>query len=189
MYVFYLLLDFDILYFMGLTRLIRNFFLTTSNALTFESVLADILATTNTRKQSAVTLLLKCLFYGFNNQHYYTCDIIGIKMTYKGFTLLWKYRSHRDYKLHENKYEKHANPLHTFRKLSITSSYLFALTVGWFAIQWHVHATIYNSCDSKKIKNGGPSTLWKCEENQSLLFVTSYQVSLGCYSGYLTFSL
>jgi len=40
-------------------------------------------------------------------------------------------KTRREYKLHENKEESHTNPLHTFRKWSITwSHYLVILRVG-----------------------------------------------------------
>jgi len=50
-------------------------------ALTLKSALADISATTNTRKQSAVTFEVFVLW--LRNQHYYTHDAIGIKMTHR----------------------------------------------------------------------------------------------------------
>jgi len=78
------------------------------------------------------------------NEHYYTHDLIGIKMTmtyrdlpyYEGIRV----KTRHQYKLHENKHKNHANPLHTFRKWSITWSHIWSYKVhiGWFAIQWRV---------------------------------------------------
>jgi len=49
--------------------------------LTLKSALVDILAATNTRKQSAVTFEVFVLW--LCSQCYYTCDVIGIKMLYR----------------------------------------------------------------------------------------------------------
>jgi len=48
-----------------------------SDKLTFKSALANILAVTNTNKQSTEVFVL-----WLRNQRYYTSDVIGIKMTY-----------------------------------------------------------------------------------------------------------
>jgi len=50
-------------------------------ALSLKSALANISATTNVHKQSAVTFEVFVLW--LHNEHYYTCDVIGIKMTYR----------------------------------------------------------------------------------------------------------
>jgi len=78
--------------------------------------LADILAATNARKQSAVTFKVFALW--LCNQYCYTFDVIGIKMTYRDFPYYEGIRAktRREYKLHENKHENHANYLYTFRK-------------------------------------------------------------------------
>jgi len=52
-----------------------------SSGLTLKTTLADISATTNARKQSAVTFKVSVLW--LRNQHYYNCDVTGIKMTYR----------------------------------------------------------------------------------------------------------
>jgi len=93
------------------------------------------------------------------NQHYYTCDVIGIKMMhrdlpyYKGI----RAKTYREYKLHENKHKNHANPLHTFRKWSITWSQfvLSGHTKHWLIRHLMECTAIYSSHDSKIIKNGG----------------------------------
>jgi len=83
---------------------------------------------------------LKVFVLWLRIQHHYTCDAIGIKMTYRNLPYHEGIRTKTrcKYKLHENKHKNNANPLHTFRKLSITWSYPVVLNVGWFAIQWHV---------------------------------------------------
>jgi len=49
--------------------------------LTLKTALANISAPTNTRKQSAETFEMFVLW--LRNQHYFTCDVIGIKMTHR----------------------------------------------------------------------------------------------------------
>jgi len=84
--------------------------------LTLKTALADISATTNTQKQSAVTLKVFVLW--LHNQCYYVRDALGIKMRqrdlpyYKGI----RAKTCREYKLHKNKHKNHANSLHIFRK-------------------------------------------------------------------------
>jgi len=58
------------------------------------------------------------------NQHYYTRNVIGIKITYRDLPYYESMRAktHHENKLHENKHENYAKPLHTFRKWSITWS-------------------------------------------------------------------
>jgi len=62
--------------------------------LTLKTTLADILAATNTCKQSAVTFEMFVLW--LRNQCYYNCDVIGIKMM------------HRDLPYYEGIRPKHA---------------------------------------------------------------------------------
>jgi len=50
-------------------------------ALTLKTTFADILAATNTHKQSAVTFEVFVLW--LHNQCYHTCDVIGIKMMHR----------------------------------------------------------------------------------------------------------
>jgi len=71
----------------------------------------------HTPKQSAVTFEVFVLW--LCNQHYY---IIGIKMMHRDLPYYKGIRAKTDceYKLHENNYKNHANPLHTFRKWPIT---------------------------------------------------------------------
>jgi len=90
--------------------------------LTLKTTLADISAATNTRKQSAVTFKVFVLW--LPNQHYYICDSIGIKMTYRDLRYYEGIRAKTrcECKLHENKHENHTNHLHTFRKWSTTWS-------------------------------------------------------------------
>jgi len=61
------------------------------------------LAATNTCKQSAETFELFVLW--LHNQCYYTCDAIGIKMTYRDLPYYKGIRAktRHEYKLHENK--------------------------------------------------------------------------------------
>jgi len=64
-----------------------------------------------TRKQSAVTFEVFVL--SLHNQHYYTRDVVRIKMMYRDLPYykgVWA-KAHCEYKLHENKHENHANPL------------------------------------------------------------------------------
>jgi len=49
--------------------------------LTLKSALANISATKNTHKQSAVAFKVFVLW--ICNQHYYICGVIGIEMTYR----------------------------------------------------------------------------------------------------------
>jgi len=72
------------------------------------------LAATNTRKQSAVTFEVFVLW--LCNQHYYTRDVIGIKMTYRDLPYYEGIRAktRREYKLYKNKHKNHTNSLHTF---------------------------------------------------------------------------
>jgi len=49
--------------------------------LALKTALADISAATNTCKQITITFKLFVLW--LRNQCYYTCDVIGIKMTYR----------------------------------------------------------------------------------------------------------
>jgi len=72
----------------------------------------DISATTNTHKQSVVTIEVFVLW--LHNKHYYTCDVIGIKMTYSYYKGI-RAKTRHEHKLHENKHKNHANSLHTFR--------------------------------------------------------------------------
>jgi len=63
----------------------------------------------HTRRQSAVTFEMFAV--RLHNQHYYTHDVIGIKMTYRDLPY---YKGMRVKTLHENKlhkHENHANPL------------------------------------------------------------------------------
>jgi len=53
----------------------------TRGRLTLKTALANISAATNTRKQS--TVAFKVFVLWLHNQCYYTCDVLGIKMTYK----------------------------------------------------------------------------------------------------------
>jgi len=66
--------------------------------------------------------------------------------------------------------------------------YLFVLSVGWFAIQWRVQPYTAHVIPMQKNWRTEPG-LQKHEENESPFFITSYQVSLCCYSDYLTFPL
>jgi len=77
--------------------------------LTLKSTLADISATINICKQSAVTV--KVFDIWLCNQHYYTCDVIGIKMTYRDLPYYKGIRAKtiHEYKLNENKHESHSN--------------------------------------------------------------------------------
>jgi len=73
------------------------------------------------------------------NQHYYTCDVIGIKMTYRDLPYYegMRAKTRRENKLYENKHKNHTNPLHTFTKW-FSSFYPVLINVGLFAIQWCV---------------------------------------------------
>jgi len=150
--------------------------------------LADTLAATNTRKQSAVTFEVLVLWV--RNQFYHTRDVIGIKMMHRNLPYykgIWD-KTRREYKLHENKPENHANHLHTFRKWSITW-YQFVLSTRskhWLIPHSMACTAIHNSRDSDKIKYGGPSQDCGSMKKTSR---ASYQVSLCCYSDYLTFFL
>jgi len=75
------------------------------------------------RKQSAVTF--KVFIVWLSNQHYYTCDVIGIKMM------------HRDLPYYEGMRVKNAmkinfsmNPLHAIKKWSLTSFCLHQMKAG-----------------------------------------------------------
>jgi len=126
-----------------------------------------------------------------HNQCYHTCDVIGIKMTYRDLPYYEGImaKTCHEYKLHENKYKNHANSLHTFRKRSITWSQfvLSSCSKHWLVRHSMASTAIYSSCDCGAIKD--EPGFRKCEENQLPFFVTSCQVSLCCYSGYLTFLL
>jgi len=80
-----------------------------TNGLNLKSALADILAAMLTCKQSAVAF--KVIVLWLCNQHLYTRDVIGIKMTnrdllyYEGV----KAKTCREYKFHKNKHKNHAN--------------------------------------------------------------------------------
>jgi len=97
--------------------------------LTLKTALADILATKNTFKQSAVTFKVFVLW--LRNQRYYTCDVIGIKITYRDLLYYKGIRaktSHK-YKLHKNKHKNHVNiPLETYLGPSLL--YPVILNVG-----------------------------------------------------------
>jgi len=62
----------------------------------------------HTHKQSALSFKL-----WLRNQHYYACDVIGIKMTHRDLQYYKGIRAKTccEYKLHENKHEIHANLL------------------------------------------------------------------------------
>jgi len=66
------------------------------------------------------------------NQHYYTHDVIGIKMTHKDLSYYEGIRA----PWIENKHKNHANSLHTFRKWSITWS-LSGCTKCRLICHWH----------------------------------------------------
>jgi len=94
-----------------------------------------------------------------------------------------------EYKLHENKHENHTNHVHTFRRWSITWSQ-FVLTDH--TKHWLIHhsmacTAIYSSHDFWINKNGGSSLDYGSVKKIS--HHSSLQVSLRCYSGYLTFPL
>jgi len=76
-----------------------------------KTAFANILATTDTRKQSAVTFKVFVLW--LRNQCYYTCDAIGIKMTYRDLPYYEGIRAKtcHEYKLHKIKHKNHANSL------------------------------------------------------------------------------
>jgi len=61
----------------------RHQCLNLQQCLTLKTALADISAATNTHKQNAVTFEVFVLVLWLHNQCYYTCDVIGIKMTYR----------------------------------------------------------------------------------------------------------
>jgi len=90
-----------------------------NNTVTLKSSLADIPPATHTCKQSAVTFEVSVLW--LCNQHYYTHDVIGIKMMHRDLPYYKGMRAKTcdEYKLPENKYKNQANPLHIFRKWSI----------------------------------------------------------------------
>jgi len=90
--------------------------------LTLKTTLADISATKNSCKQSAVTFEVFILWV--RNQRYYTRDVIGIKVMYRDLPYYKGIRAKTgcEYKLHKNKRKNHTNSLHTFRKWSITCS-------------------------------------------------------------------
>jgi len=85
----------------------------TTTQLTLESTLANISAGTNICKQSTGTFKVFVLW--LRNEHYYTCDVIGIKMMHRDLPYFEGIgaKTHCEYKLHENKHENHANHLHT----------------------------------------------------------------------------
>jgi len=81
-----------------------------TTVLTLKSALADISATKNTHKQSAVTFKVFVLW--LYNQRYYTHDVIGIKMTY------------RDLPYYEGISPKHAVNIKQAQKLRKMFTYL-----------------------------------------------------------------
>jgi len=89
-----------------------------SQNITLKSAKADISAATNTRKQSTVTFKVFVLW--LCNQHYYTRDVMGIKITYRDLPYYKGIgaKTRCEYKLHENAHKNHANSLHTFTKSS-----------------------------------------------------------------------
>jgi len=103
----------------------------------------------NACKQSAVTFEVFVLW--LHNQHCYTRDVIGIKMTHRNLLNCEGIRAktRREYKLHENKHKNPANPLHTFTKLVPAVLRLIFHLMAWTAI--------YSSRDSDIIKNGRPN--------------------------------
>jgi len=91
---------------------------------------------------------------------------------------------HHEYKLHKN----HANSSHTFRKWLEWSQFIVSgHSKCWLICHSMASTAIYSSHDCGTIKHGRPSL--DSEENQSSFFIASYQVSLCCYSDYLTFLL
>jgi len=110
-------------------------------------------------KQNGVTLEVFVLW--LCNQHYYTCDVIGIKMTYRDL-LYYEYiraKTCREYKLQENKHKNHTNHLHTLRKWSITwlQFVLSTRSKCWLICHSMECTAIYSSHDSDLIKYGGSS--------------------------------
>jgi len=103
---------------------------------------------------------------------------------YKGI----RAKTHREYKLYENKHENHTNHLHTW---SITWSQFIVSTPSkhWLIRHSMARTAIYSSRDSDTSKYGGPSQDCRSVKETSWLFVASYQVSLCRYSEYLTFPL
>jgi len=108
--------------------------------------LANISATKNTCKQSAVTF--KVFVVWLRNQYYYTHDVIGIKMTHRDLPYYEGIRAktRHEYKLHENKHQNHPNHLHTFRKWSITWSQfvLSARSKHWLIFHSMACTAIYS---------------------------------------------
>jgi len=144
--------------------------------------LADISAATNAHKQSAVTFEVFILW--LHNQRYYIHDVIGIKMMcrdlpyYEGI----RAKTRREYKLHKNKHKNHTN---SYIPLEMVHNFVVSgRSKRWLIRHSMASTAIYSSHDCGVIKHGGLSL-----DSQSLFFVASYQVSLCCYSGYLTFLL
>jgi len=130
----------------------------------YAQVLKLQILATNTRKQSAVTFKVFVLW--LPNQHYYTCDSIGIKMTYRDLRYYEDIRAktRRECKLHENKHENHANHLHTFRKWSTTwSQFVLWSTCSkhWLIHHSMVCTAIYSSHDSNIIKYARIAEVWR----------------------------
>jgi len=153
---------------------------------TLKSTLANISATTNTHKQSAVTFEVFVLW--LRNQCCYTRDVIGIKMTYRDLPYYEGIRAKtcHEYKFHKNKHKNHVNSLHTFRKWSITP---VVWSIGWFAIQWwvqpyitHVIAVQLNMADQAWILEVGrkPVAVLHCFiPSKSLLLQWLFYLPLG----------
>jgi len=95
------------------------------------------------------------------NQCYYAHDVIRIKTTYKNlpYYVGIKAKTRREYKLHGNKHENHANHLYTFRKWSITWSQFVISTRSkhWLIFHSMVCIVIYSLHDSDVIKCDGLS--------------------------------
>jgi len=133
--------------------------------------LANISVTTNTHKQSTVTFEVFVLW--LYNQHYYTCDIIGIKMTY------------RDLPYYEGIRLKHSVNIY-FMKISTTITQTIYIPLKmihnfivstpskhWLICHSMLCTAIYSSRDSDPIKYGRPS-----QDCGSVKKTSSYSSSL-----------
>jgi len=156
--------------------------------LALKSAFVGISVATNTRKQSAEVFVL-----WLHNQRYYTHDVIGIKMMYRDLPHYEGIRAktHREYKLHENKHENHA--IHNCRKWFITWSQfvLFTHSNQWLICHSMACTAIYSSHHSNIIKYGRPSQDCKSVKKTSHRSSShyTYLVSFCCYSDYSAFPL
>jgi len=121
--------------------------------LTLKTALADKSAATNAHKQNAVTFEVFVLW--LHNQCYYTCDAIGIKMTYRDLPYYKGIRAKHAMNINFTiTSTKITQTVCILRKWSITWSQVSSFK-HWLICHSMVSTTIYSSRDCGEINMAG----------------------------------